>query len=134
MVTDIEVAGIALAMFPIVVNGFSRFAEGVEILKSWRRYRRELAAYARTLECQQTWYLDTIEELLDGIIQSEEELTALTHDPGGDVWQQPKYEQKLRGRLDRSYEPYIATMSSMLEALDSLRKKLGVPSSGQVSY
>ena len=111
MVTGIEVAGIALAVFPIVVNGLSHFAEGVETIKSWRRYRRELTGYARTLESQRIWYLDTIEELLDGIVHSEEELAALSHDPGGDAWQRPEYEAKLKRRLDHSYNPYMANMS-----------------------
>ena len=133
MVTGIEVAGIALAVFPIVVNGLSRFAEGVETIQSWRRYRRELAGYARTLECQQIWYLDTIEELLDGIVHSEEDFAALSHDLGGDAWQRPEYEAKLKRRLDRSYSSYMASMTNMLAALDKIRTKLGVASSGQVS-
>ncbi len=132
MVTGIEVAGITLAVFPIIVNGLSRFAEGVDTIKSWRRYRRELAGYARTLECQQTWYLDTVEELLEGIVRSEEELMALAQNPGSDIWQRPEFELRLRQRLDHSYKPYMATMSNMLAALESIRKKLGVISSGQV--
>ena len=116
MMSGIKVAGIALALFPIIVDGLSRFVEGVETIKSWRRYRRELAGYARTLECQHTWYLDTTEALLDGIVHSKEELAELSHKHGSDVWQRPEYEAKLKRRLDRSYCSYMANVKNMLAA------------------
>ena len=133
MVTGIEVTGIALAVFPLVVNGLSHFAEGVATIKSWRRYRRELANYARMLEGQHISYLNTIEKLLDDIVQSDDELASLVKQPGGEVWKRPEYDVKLKKRLDHSYNPYMAIMSSMVEALESIQEVLGVSSSGEVS-
>ena len=132
MVTGIETAGLVLATFPIVVDGLSRFAEGVETMKSWRRYRRELATYVRTLEVQQIFYQDTIEELLDGIIRSDDELKMLLDDPKAASWQKPLYEERLRKRLDHSYKPYMVTMTDILTALQTVRKRLGLSDSGKV--
>lgn len=81
--SGIEAAGLVLAVFPIVVNGLQHFTEGVETIKCWRRYQRELAKYSRTLETQRIVYLNTIESLFEGIIQYSDELEALIDDPEG---------------------------------------------------
>lgn len=43
--SGIEAAGLLLALFPIVVSGLQHFTEGLETVKKWRRYHRELAKY-----------------------------------------------------------------------------------------
>jgi len=128
MVTGIETVGLVLAIFPLLVSGLEHYAEGVETIKTWRRYRRELAGYARQLETQRVWYLDTLAELLD-FVQSEGDLKAMMNDPGGPLWQQPKYDELLKARLDHSYKPYIDTIKAMLEALDVVKQKLGLSAS-----
>ena len=132
MVTGVETAGLVLATFPIVVNCLSQFAEGVDTIKSWRRYRRELTNYARTLEAEYVIYRNTIEELLDGIIHSDEELNILLEDLGGVSWQKPQYEDQLRRRLDHSYQSYLVTMTDILTAVQAVQKRLGVGDSGKV--
>ncbi|KAK4694593.1 hypothetical protein P7C71_g3016, partial [Lecanoromycetidae sp. Uapishka_2] len=88
--SGIEAAGLVLAVFPLVVSGLQHFTEGVETIKSWKRYQRELSNYVRTLETQATYCQDTIEELFDGIIQSDDEYKALKNDPGGATWRKPE--------------------------------------------
>lgn len=132
MVTGVETAGLVLATFPIVVSGLSHFAEGVDTIKSWRRYRRQLTNYARTLEAEYVIYRNTVEELLDGIIHSDEELNMLLEDPGGLCWQKPQYEDQLRRRLDHSYPSYLVTMTDILTAVQAVQKKLGLGDSGKV--
>jgi len=68
MVTGVEIAGLALATFPIAVDGLRRMVEGVETIKYWRRYRVKLEEYACDLEAGRVYYLDTLEELLMGIV------------------------------------------------------------------
>ena len=127
-----EVAGVVLAVFPLLVNGLQRFAEGVETIKSWKRYHRELSNYVRTLETQGTYCQDTIEELFDGIIHSDDEYNALKEDPGGALWRQPQYEGQLRRRLNHSYKNYMETMINMLETLKDVRRRLGMDDLGKV--
>lgn len=124
-----EVAGLVLAVFPVVVKGLQQFTDGVQTIKAWKYYRRELAKYSRTLETQRIDYLNTVEQLFEGIIQSNDELEELMENPAGAFSQ---YEESLRHRLDRSYTNYLDVMRDMLEALGKMRKEMGIDEQGKV--
>ena len=130
--SGIEIAGIALAVFTIAINGISHFAEGVKTIKYWRRYRIKLQGYSAVMEAQKVFYLDTLEDLFEGIVQSDEELAEMMAEPGGPAWQRAEYDQRLRERLDRSYDVYLTTLRDMLKNLESLCRKLGLSSTGEV--
>ena len=130
--SGIEVAGIALAVFPILVDGMVRFIDGVQTIKWYRRYRARLQDYADIMGAQSIWYQDTLEELLIDIVQNEEELEVLIAQPTGAIWENPKYRQKLKQRLGRSHEVYLRLSEKMVKALLSMCEELGIDSSGKV--
>ena len=130
--SGIEVAGIALAVFPILVDGMVRFIDGVHTIKWYRRYRARLQDYADILGAQRIWYQDTLEELLMDIVQNEDELEALIAQPTGAIWENPKYRQRLEQRLGRSHEVYMRLSEKMVKALLSMCEELGIDSSGKV--
>ena len=125
-------AGIALAVFPILVDGMTRFIDGVQTIKYWRRYRVRLRDYADIMETQMVYYQDTLEELLTGIVQSEDEIKDLMEVPGGAIWKRAEYDEKLRQRLGRSHAVYQKLADKMMNALSSMCEKLGIDSSGKV--
>lgn len=127
-----EVAGITLAVFPILVDGMVRFVTGVQTIKYWRRYRVRLQEYADIIGTQGLYYQDTLEELLTGIVQSEDEIKDLLTEPRGAIWKKPEYEDKLRQRLGRSHAVYMSMSDKMINALYSMCEKLGIESSGEV--
>ena len=127
-----EVAGIALAVFPILVDGMARFVDGVQTIKRWRRYRVILQDYADVVESQRVYYQDTLEGLLTGIVQSEDEIKDLIEQPRGAMWKKPEYEEKLRQRLGRSHAVYLKMSDKMMKALISMCEKLEIDSSGKV--
>lgn len=133
MATPIEIAGLTLAVFPIVINGLTQMREGAETVRYWRRYRVKLKEYACELDSARVYYLDTLEELLVGIVDSKDEMSKLMEDPGGAAWRQPKYDARLRQRLDRSYGSYMQILEKMRDASLDLRSKLGLDASGKVS-
>ena len=132
--SGIETAGLVLAVFPIVVRGLQQFTEGLETIKNWKRYHRELSKYARTLETQRIVYLNTIERLFEGIIQSNDELEVLMKDPGLAFSRSSQYEERLSTRLGRSYANYSRIMADMLEALRAARNELGIDENGKVCF
>ena len=132
--SGIEVAGLVLAVFPIVVKGLQQFTEGLETIKDWKRYRCKLARYSRTLETQQVIYLNTMDIIFDGIIQSNDEFETFMEDPGQAVSCNPQYEKQLYMRLGRSYDNYNKIMVDMLDALRAARKELGIDANGNVRF
>lgn len=133
MASGIETAGLVLAAFPVIVKGLSYYADGLQKIQYWRRYRRELANYARRLRSQRVRYLNMLESLFDGIVESEEELAALVEDPAGPLWKKAKYDKALSARLDHSYEHFLDSLKAMMETLDAMTAKLGICPSSNVS-
>ena len=136
MASGIEVAGIALAVFPIVVQSFGSYAQGIETIKKLRRQRRELESYVRVLKTQRVYYLDTIEELLDGIVELDA-LNEMLQDFDSISWQASEYEQRLQDRLGRSYNSFLESCSELRDSLKSIERKLQAShdtSSSSVSF
>ncbi|KAL8655055.1 MAG: hypothetical protein Q9226_003196 [Calogaya cf. arnoldii] len=129
-----EVAGIALAAFPIIINGLKHVVAGIETAKRWKRYRLELKDYADILESASVYFLDTLDELLSDIVRTDEELSMLLGIPGGSLWKEKVYEERLRRRLDRSYSSYLKTVSKLEQALQGMCKRLGVDNAGSVKW
>ena len=57
---------------------------------------------------------------------------ALVNEPGGKLWQEPRYEDSLRLRLDYSYEHFLEILKRMIETLRAMATKLGMDASGEV--
>ena len=130
--SGIEVAGLVLAVFPIVVSGLRHFTDGLETIKSWKRYHKELSKYARTLETQSIVFLNTTERLFEGIIQSNDELEAFMKDAGQASFRNQRYEERLRMRLGDSYDNYNRIVMDILNALKATGKELGIDENGKV--
>ena len=113
MATGIETAGLVLAAFPVLIKGIKAWVEGVETVKQWRTARRDLKSYAVRLQSQQVTCVDTLEQLLSDIVQSEKDLSVMLEDPGGELWQRPVYKKRLGARLDRSCDPFLQTLSEV---------------------
>ncbi|KAI4256754.1 MAG: hypothetical protein L6R42_006039, partial [Xanthoria sp. 1 TBL-2021] len=129
-----EIAGIALAAFPIVVNGLCRMTEGIETIKHWKKYKRELDKYAFRLDTAQVCFTSTLKHLLDDIVPSDTDFERMIAEPLGSLWKKPVYEERLRDRLDQSYKPYLRTIQTLAEDVKELRKKLGIDASGAVQW
>ena len=132
MASGVETAGLVLAAFPLLVKGVTAYLDGIRTIKYWRRYTRELRGYARRLKSQRVRYINTLELLFDGIVETEDELAALIAEPGGDLWRKPRYQRCLAARLDHSFDHFIDIVQSMQESMEELREKMGLDAQGNV--
>ena len=133
MVVGIETAGLVLAAFPLIVACLKRLGEGARTIKNWRRYSRELTSYARKIGTQHVIYLTTTEHLLNGIVESGEDLRAMLFDPSAAAWQNPDFIDRLQTRLDYAYKNYMETAENMMQTLNELKKVFNLDSEGKVS-
>jgi hypothetical protein len=127
MVTGIETAGIILAILPLVVNQLDAYVQGLETIKTFRtkRYRRELESYLTRLGTQQAIFLNTLEQLLEDVVDSDDEVRDLIGNPTGSSWQDAVFQAKLQKRLGRDHDSYIKTTTMLSGLLQSLSDKLG---------
>ncbi|KAI4261033.1 MAG: hypothetical protein L6R42_003760 [Xanthoria sp. 1 TBL-2021] len=133
MATGIEIAGLTLAAFPIVIDGLSRFVEGVRIIKTWGTFRRELATYQYGLRSARAFFQNTIEELLEGIA-TQEDIMTFRRNPDGLATPNPQYEEQLKARLDHDYDNCLEAMARILSAMETLRSKLDLDAAGKIMW
>ena len=126
MLTGVEIAGLVLAAFPLVLDGISHWLDAVHKVQRWRRIHRQLKNYEIRLQSQRVTYQNTLELLLDGIVQTDEDIAAMLAEPRGEVWKKGKYYHLLHRRLDRAYDTFFETLKSMFTTLGEIEKKLGM--------
>ncbi len=131
--SGIEVVGLVLAVFPGVVRGLQQFAQRIATSKPWKRYS-ELSSLSRTLETQQVVFLNTIERIFEGIIQSNDELEALVGNLEAAIPDRSQYEKALRVRLGRSYDIFCSLMQALSDSLRLAREEIGIDDKGKVRY
>lgn len=126
MVTGIEVAGLVLAVFPIVVNAIDEYRQGLERMKDWWRYRTKFIALARDIDTQDLIFQENIELLLSPVVSDDVEMDALVNDPAGPEWAKPDLRERLMERLPKSFDAYIAIVQEMNRILEELQTHLGI--------
>lgn len=133
MLTGIEVAGVVLAVFPLVINALEYYEHGLQPIKEWVRFRGEFSAFMNALCRQKIFFRQNIEELLGPIVASDFEMAQLLDNPEGPAWKSKDLDMKLRNRLPGKYEYecYTTTTRYILQLLEKLRTKLNI-TDGQV--
>lgn len=135
MLTGVELSGIILAIFPLVISGLEHYENGFQQIKEWIRFRADFARFLNALCRQRIFFRQNIEELLAPIVASEYEMSQLLDNPGGRAWADQELNEKLKKRLSGTYEYecYIETAGSILQLLKKLKSKLKIVD-GQVRY
>ena len=123
-----EFAGIALAVFPLVIQGISNLVQAASTVKRFKHYHRELKRDTRMIENEWTGFQLSIENLVSCIGYSYEDSQALLKDPGGKAWRDPRFRKKLQAYMDDSYRPFVQTIEEVVDDLELLCEKLGIDS------
>jgi hypothetical protein len=131
MVTGVEIAGIILGSIPLIISGLEHYAEGIGTIEKWWRYKKELASLKRVFGAEYDRFLNTLEELLAGIVP-DAALASLLMAPGGAGWGDAELNRKLQARLRNSYISYLETINDFSEVVSILKSKLELGSDGKV--
>ncbi|KAJ5701222.1 hypothetical protein N7488_008770 [Penicillium malachiteum] len=125
--SGMEIAGLALAILPLVVNQLENYVQGLETLGDFRtkRYRRKLDHYATNLGAEQAAFINTLERSLDGVIEYEDGVNTFGDDELRALWDKPSVQSLLQKKLGRNYHPFIRTMEQLSMLLTDLSRKLG---------
>lgn len=126
MATGVEVAGLVLAVLPLLVNQLDNYARGLERTRTLRRYSRELYKYAVGLSTQHKLLLNTLEQTLEEVVDNHDERSELIYNPKGPGWRHPDFREKLRKKLGRDYFAFTGTMEVLWETLEDLSDRLGL--------
>lgn len=124
--SGIEIAGLVLGGFPLLISALERYQEGAEILDIWWNFKRAYKKCMRDLKYYKLDFEQILEQCLLPLIVDDEELKTLISNPGGDGWGNPDLEERLKGRLPKSYDLYLEYIKEINEVIEKLKEELGV--------
>jgi hypothetical protein len=133
MVTGIEVTGLALATFPIVVKGVSFYLDAATKVKEIRNYEGVLERLVRQLEMEKTKFENTCEFLLEAVLPADR-VAALV---GGDLkaWEDSDFQDALAQCLrTNTATAFTKAVAALNMSLRRLVERIGLDENRQVCH
>jgi predicted exporter len=149
--SGIEVAGLVLGCLPLLIQGalignssdsfipanettigIESYNEGLDPIKSFVRWERELPQFIRKLRNQHVHYAQTIRILFEPIT-SEVELADMMANPGSaELWKGKAMAKRLQERLQESYQAYQGTIVDIERITKKIASKLDLDRAAEV--
>ena len=132
MASGVEVAGLLLGVFPLVIEGLKFYLEGIQTIKKWWKYTSVIKHLIRRLRTEETKFYNTCTELLHDLVTAPV-LALLLEKPGGFYWKDADLQIKLRQRLGRSFNSYLEAVTDMTNVLDEFKDMLELGDDNKVT-
>lgn len=131
--SGIEIAGIVLGGFPILIEATKPLARYFQGAERWWHFKTRFMTLISTLEDESIAYSQNLELLLTPVDLDPEVKTNLQEDPKSDLWHDPEVQAKLKARIKNQYMPWFQRqLREMRETLDELRRMLPINQNGKV--
>jgi len=124
--SGIEVAGLVLGAFPILLNCLDYYRKGFAPLGEWWSFRNSFVAFVDDIRHQMMRYNENMVRLLDPIVPDSKSLEALVRDPKDPRWGDRSLDDPLRHRLASEYDRYFRIVGRMHEYMGSLERLLQI--------
>jgi hypothetical protein len=124
--SGVEIAGLILGGFPLIISTLEHYRDGFEPLQEWWKFESEFGNFIEELGTQQARFDMSLEKLLAPFVTSDAQMNTLLSERSPEAWHDPQLKKELRGRLGSSYDWYVAICRKMSTTLDSLEERLGI--------
>lgn len=124
--SGIEIAGLVLGAFPLLLYALDNYRKGAEGLTEWWRIQRTFKKCHQDLSYHQILFEGNVERFLLPLVVDDDELRALMADPAGEGWEDAELETRLQQRLPKSYSLFLSILGDINDLVESLKKELGV--------
>lgn len=131
--SGIEVAGLVLGAFPILLNCLDYYRKGFEPLEEWFSFRTHFIAFVDNIRHQMMRYNKNMIQLLDPIISDNESLVRLVRDPTDSRWHDHSLDSLLEQSLSSELDRFFRIVGRMHEVMLDLNKLLQIED-GQVCF
>lgn len=126
LMSGLEIAGVLLGSFPLIISGLEHWRDVAKVGGFFWRIRKEYNTCRREVRFYEILYKRNLKDLLLPIADDAVEVTCLISDPGGKGWSSKALQERLKGRLQESYDLYMEIIQEMNETAEELRKELAV--------
>ncbi|KAL5116359.1 hypothetical protein ACEQ8H_005707 [Pleosporales sp. CAS-2024a] len=112
----IEIAGLLLGAFPILVGVLKTYREGAETVNDWWRIETSYKKTWQDLNYHRILFEGNVERFLLPLVADDDELAELMGDPAGKAWENAELE---------AYEVFLDIIVDISNLVDNLKKELG---------
>lgn len=125
-----EVAGLALGAFSVLVSALDGSRKGYQFTQDWWRIKRKYDKCLKVIQAEQMLYRFDLEEVLKRLCYDDDEINLLLDNPVGPQWSSDDLGERLKRELPHSHSEYIDAMIDINEGLAALSKELGLDNPG----
>ena len=129
--SGIEVAGLVLGGFPILLNCLDYYREGFEPLEEWWNFRTRFIAFVDDIRHQMMRYHQNLTLLLDPIVSDNTSLAALIGNPTDPRWKDGSLDKALKRRIASELDRFLRIIHRMHDTMEGLYRLLQIED-GQV--
>ena len=128
MATGIEIAGLVLAAFPVIISLLEHSGEGYEFIRNWSNARTDFQDFKTDFIRSKILFRQHIEVLLSPVIDNDGELAYMLEHPDDSRWKGYSLEIKLRERLSGKdeYENLITTIANTADLLQETQGQIDI--------
>ncbi|KAL9059844.1 MAG: hypothetical protein Q9162_000914 [Coniocarpon cinnabarinum] len=128
--SGLEIAGLVLGAFPVVVQLMNGYKKGCQPLGAWLRFRKTFTKLENGISYQETALDTNLRILLNPLVDDDDELEKLVGElkAGGAARKDPDLEEALQRRLGNVhvYRRYCETLESLRQELAEFQQQLGI--------
>ena len=124
--SGVEIIGLILGSFPILLNSLEYYRKGFEPLDEWWHFRTRFIAFVDDIEHQMMRYNENMIRLLDPIISNNASLTALILNTNDSRWTDGSLVRLLEERLAGQQGRFMRIVEKMEEIIEKLKKLLQI--------
>jgi hypothetical protein len=127
--SGIELAGLALGAFPVLLRLLEDYRKGAEAVGDWWQIRRAYQEWKHDLDYHKTAF-ELNSKLILMPLMEDDEIDNFLNDPTGNGWKEKVWETRLKERLPDSYDAVLKIIIKIHDIIESLKKELGVQNPG----
>ncbi|KAF2396577.1 hypothetical protein EJ06DRAFT_569315 [Trichodelitschia bisporula] len=124
--SGVEVAGLVLGAFPIILNCLDYYRKSCEPLSEWWRFRTRFIEFADGIRHQEMMYNSNMMEMLHPIIQDNDCLADLVKNPNDARWSDGSLTTHLERHLAGEHERVLRIIQKMHDLVEELKKLLQI--------
>lgn len=122
MVTGIEAAGIALAVIPLALQGYSAVRD---LASQYSCYNRTLFRVLADIETYEGLFKEALDQLLSDMVEEDSRNIILANlGSGREYWCKDGLEEEFRALLGGLFQPIINSIQGVHETLEEVKRIL----------
>ena len=124
--SGIEVAGLVLGSFPLLISALEHWRTAVEIYDDWWQVKKEYKKCKQELLCAELALEGNLERFLLPLVVDDDMVQELMAEPRGPKWKDAELEKKLKELLPKSYNLFLETIDEIQNVMGLLGEELGM--------